>query len=217
MPPRIKSWGTGAKALSDLARRLLSAARLADRPQQARRPLSAARARKGAVAGRARISRPGAGRRDHPGDPRPGARRARHHHRRRDAAGELFQPFRHRARRRRPRQSGHGARPERPSEPGAARRRKDPPQARGRGARPRIPESQHRPHGEDHRARALHHVAAGAERFLSERGGDGARLCRRGERRRSRICSPPAPTSCRSTSLTCRRAPRRRGSMAWTR
>ena len=32
--------------------------------------------------------------------------------------------------------------------------------------------------------------------------------------RRSRISSPPAPTSCRSTSPTCRRGRRRRGSMA---
>ena len=36
--------------------------------------------------------------------------------------------------------------------------------------------------GEDDRARALHHVAAGAERFLRARRGHGARLCRGGER-----------------------------------
>ena len=36
---------------------------------------------------------------------------------------------------------------------------------------------------QDHGARPLHHVAAGAERFLQGRGGDGARLCRRGQRR----------------------------------
>ncbi|MEJ1969419.1 MAG: hypothetical protein WDN03_12415 [Rhizomicrobium sp.] len=30
-------------------------------------------------------------------------------------------------------------------------------------------------------ARPLHHVAAGAERFLRGRGADGARLCRRGQ------------------------------------
>ena len=184
---------------------------LIDRKKLAGR-FPAARAREGAVARRARVSRPGAGRRDDPRDPRPGARRARHHHRRRDAAGELFQPLRHRARRRRPRQSRHRARPQRPSEPGAARRRQDPPQACGRSARPRIPEGQHRPHGEDDRARPLHHVAAGAERFLRERRGDGARLRRRRQRSRSRISSPPAPTSCRSTSPTCRRGRRRRGS-----
>jgi hypothetical protein len=33
---------------------------------------------------------------DDPRDPRSGARRAGHHHRWRDAAGELFQPFCHR-------------------------------------------------------------------------------------------------------------------------
>ena len=66
--------------------------------------------------------------------------------------------------------------------PGAARRRQDPPQACGGGARPRIPEGQHRPHGEDDGARPLHHVAAGAERLLRQRRGAGARLRRGGER-----------------------------------
>ena len=111
-----------------------AAAGLADRPQEARRPLSAARARQGAVARRAGISRPGAGRRHAARHPRPGARRPRHHHRRRDAARKLFQPLRHRARRRRHRQSRHRARPLRPSQSGAARRRQDAPQASGRGA-----------------------------------------------------------------------------------
>jgi 5-methyltetrahydropteroyltriglutamate--homocysteine methyltransferase len=32
--------------------------------------------------------------------------------------------------------------------------------------------------------------------------------------RRSTICSPPVPTWCRSTSLTCKRGPRRRGNTA---
>ena len=59
------------------------------------------------VAGRSATSRSGAGRRDPAGDPRPGARRPRHHHRRRAAPRKLFQPFRHRARRHRPRQSRH--------------------------------------------------------------------------------------------------------------
>ena len=36
---------------------------------------------------------------------------------------------------------------------------------------------------QDHGARPVHHVAAGAERFLQGRGGDGARLRRRGQRR----------------------------------
>ena len=43
----------------------------------------------------------GAGRRDPACDPRSGAGRPRHHHRRRDAARKLFQSFCHRARRRR--------------------------------------------------------------------------------------------------------------------
>ena len=38
-------------------------------------------------------------------------------------------------------------------------------------------------HHQDHGARPVHHVAAGAERFLQGRGGDGARLCRRRQRR----------------------------------
>ena len=66
--------------------------------------------------------------------------------------------------------------------------------------------------GEDDRARSLHHVAAGAERLLQVRGRSGDGLRRGGERRRSRTSSPPAPTSCRSTSPTCRRGRRRRGS-----
>ena len=86
----------------------------------------------------------GAGRRDAARHPRPGARRARHHHRRRDAPRELLQPLRHGARGRRHRQSRHRARPQRPSEPGAARRRQDPAEARGRGARPRVPQGEHR-------------------------------------------------------------------------
>ena len=73
-----------------------------------------------------------------------GARRPRHHHRRRDPARELLQPLRHRARRRRPRQSRHRARPQRPSQSGAARRRQDPAQPRGRGARREVPARQHR-------------------------------------------------------------------------
>jgi hypothetical protein len=36
----------------------------------------------------------------------------------------------------------------------------------GRGPRRRIPAQEHRPHDQDDGARALHHVAAGAKRFL---------------------------------------------------
>ena len=45
----------------------------------------------------------------------------------------------------------------------------DPPQASGRGARRRIPAGQYRPHDQDHRARPVHDVAAGAERLLQRR------------------------------------------------
>ena len=132
---------------------------------------------------RAGVSRPGAGRRDAARHPRPGARRARHHHRRRDAARKLLQPLRHRARRRRHRQSRHRARPLGPSQSGAARRRQGAAQASGRGEGRAVPARQHPPHHQDHGARPLHDVAAGAERFLQGPGGDGARLRRRGERR----------------------------------
>ena len=54
-------------------------------------------------------------------------RRARHRHRRRDPPGELLQPLRDRARRRRHRQPRAGPRPQRPPQPGAAGRRPDPP------------------------------------------------------------------------------------------
>ena len=80
-----------------------------------------------------------AGRRDPARDPRAGARRPRHHHRRRDAARKLFQPLRDRARRRRHRQSRHGARPLRPSQPGAARHRQGAAQASRGGARRAVP------------------------------------------------------------------------------
>ena len=60
-----------------------------------------------------------------PRHPRSGTRRHRHRHRRRDAARELFQPLRDRARRRRHRQPRRGDRPHRPREPGAAHRRAD--------------------------------------------------------------------------------------------
>ena len=46
-----------------------------------------------------------------------------------------------------------------------------------------VPARQHRPHDQDHRAGPVHHVAAGAERFLQGRGGDGARLRGGGQRR----------------------------------
>ena len=115
------------------------AARLAHRPRQARAADAAARARQGAVARRSRLAGAGAGRRDDPRDPRPGARRPRHHHRRRDAPRKLLQPLRHRARRRRPRQPRLHAQPQRDADPGAARGRQDPAPASGRGARRQVP------------------------------------------------------------------------------
>ena len=71
-----------------------------------------------------RIPRAGAGRRHPARDPRHGARRHRHHHRRRDAPRELFQPLRHRARGPRPRQSGPGEDALGPDDAGAARGRR---------------------------------------------------------------------------------------------
>ena len=60
----------------------------------------------------------------------------------------------------------------------------------------------------------VHDVPAGAERLLR----DDARARRSTtpprSTPRSATCSRPAPTSCRSTSPTCRRAPRRRASTA---
>ena len=107
-----------------------------------------------------------AGRRDAARDPRPGAGRARHHHGRRGAPRELLEPLRDRPRRRRRRQPRHGARPQRQAEPGAARRRADRAQAPGAGARRRVPAREHEPADQDHRARPVHDVAAGAERRL---------------------------------------------------
>ena len=52
----------------------------------------------------------------------------------------------------------------------------------GRGARHAVPAPQHRPHGQDHAARPLHHEPAGQERVLQGRRRDGDGLRRRGER-----------------------------------
>src|SRR6516165_6858182 len=62
--------GDTTNAVSHHHRRQLSAARVADRPRQARRALSAARARHGALARCPRAPRRGAGRRDAARDPR---------------------------------------------------------------------------------------------------------------------------------------------------
>ena len=125
----------------------------------------------------------GPGRRHAAGHPGAGGRRAGHHHRRRDAPGELLQPVRDRAGRRGHRQPGHRAGPQRPPQPGAADHRADPPPSPGRGRRPGVPARAHRPDRQDHRARAVHHGPAGAERLLPEPGGGRVRLRRGGQRR----------------------------------
>ena len=86
-------------------RRELSPARLADRPGAARRSAAAARSGARAVAGRRSRSsrRRRTTRRASPSG--HGARRRRRDHGRRDAAGELLQPVRDRARRGRPRRA----------------------------------------------------------------------------------------------------------------
>src|SRR5882762_8090522 len=113
-------------AVSNDAGGKLSPARMADRPEKARRALSAPRARERAVAGCRAPSRPGAGRRHRARHPGAGAGRPRHHHRRRDPARKLFQPLRHRARGHRYRPSRQCARPLGSSQSGAAHRRKHP-------------------------------------------------------------------------------------------
>ena len=131
-------------ALSHHHRRQLPAARLADRPREARRSISAAGARARAVAHSAAVPGRGAERRHAARDPRAGRGRAGHRQRRRDPARELFEPLRHRARRRRPGQPGPGAGPLRPPEPGAAHRRQDPPPACGGSGRHQVPARAHR-------------------------------------------------------------------------
>ena len=69
-----------------------------------------------------------------------------------------------------------------PEDAGAARRRQDPAHAAGRGARHAVPARQHRPAGQDHPARPLHHGPAGQGRVLQGRRGDVHGLCRGGER-----------------------------------
>jgi hypothetical protein len=162
---------------------ILRPAGLAHRPRAASAPIPAAGAGARAVAGRSPLPRAGAGRRDPARDPRPGTGRSRHRHGRRGPPRELFQPLRHRPGGSRRRQPGHGARPQRTSEPGATGDRADRPQAPGPGARRGVPACQHEPDDQDHRPRAVHDVPAGAERLLRRGRGAGPRLCRRRPRR----------------------------------
>ena len=160
----------------------------------AARDHGAARARPRAVAGAGAVSGAGAGRRHAAGDPRHGARRHRHHHRRRDAPRELLQPLRHRARRHRQRQPRDHHQPGRALGQRAARGRQGAAQAAGRGRRHEVSAPQHRAQGQDHAARPVHHGAAGQERVLQGRRRDGDGLRRRGERGGARPRRPPAPT-----------------------
>ena len=131
----------------------------------------------------AAVPRAGAGRRDADRDPRPGGGGPGHRQRRRDPARELLEPLRHRARRRRPRQPGHAR--------STARAIPNPvPRIVGKIRRKHAVEVEDLKflrahtdaHDEDHRARAVHDAAAGAERLLQERGRGGDGLRGRGQR-----------------------------------
>ena len=114
----------------------------------------------------------------------------------------------------RPRQSRHRARPQRPPEPGAARRRADRAQAPGPGRATSSSSGEHRPPGQDHRARARSRCPS-RPRTTTTRATPSARWpTPPPSTPRSPISSPPARTSSRSTSPTCRRDPRRRASSA---
>ena len=147
----------------------------------------------------------------HPG---AGAGGPGHHHRRRDPPGELLQPVRHRAGRGGHRQPGHRAGPQRAPEPGAAGHRADPAAAPGRGGGPGVPAREHQQDRQDHRARAVHHGPAGAERLLRQHRGARARVRRGGERGGAGPVRGRAPTSSSWTSRTCRRGRTRRAGTA---
>ena len=157
-----------ARTVPDHARRQHAAARLADRPR---------RSSPGRFPPRVRARElwrippepcwQGPGRRDDPRHPRAGGSRPRHRHGRRDPPRKLFEPVRDRARGRRPRQPGHGARSQRTSESrcraSSARSAAGTPSAcatsnscAAHTTRPR----------EGHGAGPVHDVAAGADRPL---------------------------------------------------
>ena len=122
----------------------------------------AAHAPEGDLARARAVPAAGAGRRHPARHPRHGAGRPRHHHRRRDAARELLQPLRHRARGHRPRASGRVVTARSGKTAGAAGRRQDPAHPARRGARHAVPARQHDQARQDHPARPLHHGPAGA-------------------------------------------------------
>ena len=117
---------------------------------------------------------------------------------------------------RRHRQPGHGARPQRASQPGAARRRAR--SARRHAVQVRDVEflqGAHEPPIKITVPGPVHDVPAGAERLL-RRAGELALAYAAPSATRSSTCSRPAPTSSRSTSRTCRRGPSRRASTGST-
>ena len=93
----------------------------------------------------------------------------------------------------------------------------DPPARPDPAAGPGVPAGAHRPDRQDHRARAVHDVAAGAGRLLRRPAVGRAGVRRGGQRRRSRTCSRPAPTSSSWTSRTCRPGRSRPASTGWRR
>ena len=167
-----------AAAFADLSRRLLRTAGMADRPQESRRPISAARARQRAVAHSARISR--LRRRTTPRCSRSAIR---------SAPVSTSSPMVRCAAKAIP-----TALPPRskaststiPAPRSIARGHPNPvPRVAGKVRRKHPVEVEDvkflrantDTHDQDHGARPVHHVAAGAERFLQGRGRDGARLC----------------------------------------
>ena len=96
-------------------------------------------------------------------------------------------------------------------EPGAAHRRADPAQARrSRCDDLRVPAGAHGPADQDHRARARSRCRSRRRTTTTRARRAGAWTTPTPSTRRSATSSPPAPTSCRSTSRTCRRGRRRR-------
>ena len=69
--------------------------------------------------------------------------------------------------------------------------------------------AQHRPPDQDHAARPVHDEPAGRRRALRRRRARWRWTSRSPSTRRSATCSPPAPTSSRSTSRSCSRGPSR--------
>ena len=187
----------GSDAVPDHARRKLSAARMADRPQAPGGPLSASRARPRALEDTRGRPRRSPERRDAGRDQGARRRGARHHHRRRDPARKLLEPFCYRARWHRSGKSRHRVGPQRTPEPGAAGRGADPQAPSGGSFRPRIPAGPHQAPGQSHGAGPVHDGPAGSNRLLRRQpaaGCDGLRDCgQRGDprpaRRGRRHCS----------------------------